>query len=403
MKHTELAGIEASDDVIVIVRTLVETFEQELVDPRKARGKRYRLSEMALMALVAVLSGAEGWIAVERFCISQESWFAKYLPLTSGIPTHDTFERVFASLKPQALHQCLVKLLTSSGLSEADALIAIDGKTARGSLRRASEHSALHLLHAYGTGSGIVLAQEEVDSKENEITAIPRILEQLGDLRGRTLTVDAMGCQTAVAEDINRRGGYYILALKDNHPNLALHVEQRFEFAQRMNFEQTRCGESLGHQRYCEEVDKNHGRIEERIVDVLCAQGTWFQEAHPGWSSVKSIVRVTSSRTVGDETSVENRHYLSNHPAAEPSLLGAMIRGHWAVENNLHWCLDTVFNEDAARTRKDHGLQNLATLRRVSLTLLRRDKTAKVGLKLRRQTAAWDPLYRAKLLGLFSG
>lgn len=382
-----------------VVQHMLSGFSK-IEDPRREQGKRHNLSEMVFMALCAVLSGADGWIAVEHFCHHQSRWLQKHLKLEHGVPTHDTFERVFAMLAPKALEQTLLSWLQHAGFVHRDKVIAIDGKTLRGSLCKASEQTALHLLHAFGTESGIVLGQQAVDSKENEIVAIPRLLAQLCDLKGRTVTLDAMGTQKSVAQDIHKRKGQYILALKDNHPLVHKHVRQHFEFAERMNFDRTRNGKKFVHKQ-AHDTNGEHGRIEERRVDVLDATGDWFHEQHPGWSSVQSVIRVTSKRTLGDRCSTEQRFYLSSHSAAGAENLAGIIRSHWAIENNLHWCLDTAFHEDRCKTRKDHGLQNLAMFRRTCLALLRSDKKTKAGLQAKRQMAAWNQEYRAAILHLF--
>lgn len=371
-------------------------------DPRDEQGKRHPLVQILTMALVSVMCGADSWEEVVEFCEDERDWFESFFLMRYGVPSRSTFRRVFEMIKPESLSMCLTALVEqlrpAGRRKRRDSVIAIDGKTLRASFDRANEQSPLHLLCAFGTETGLVLGQAAVEGKSNEITALPKLLLHL-DCRDRTLTADALHCHTQTAKGMKERKGEYVLALKKNQRRLWEHVRQRFAFAERMTFEKTRTGEDFGYRMH-RSVDSGHGRLEQRQVDVLCAKGKWFHQAHPGWSSTQSVARVTAERTVGTGATTQTlRYFLSSHPSDKGSLIASAIRAHWMIENGLHWCLDTAFDEDRSRIRKGHGAANFAALRRFVLGLLKQDKKSTRSLKSRRKTAARKPDYRMKLLG----
>ena len=363
-----------------------EHFES-LKDPRVARTRRHKLMDIVIMSVMAVICYADGWSDIHDFGKAREAWLREFLELPNGIPCDDTFRRVFAALDPEQFQACFLSWVRSLVGSTDGKLVAIDGKTVRHSFAREEGKGALHLVSAWVAENQAVLGQLATDSKSNEITAIPQLLELL-DLRGATVTIDAMGCQKAIAEKIIDAGGNYILGLKENHPTLHQEVEQFFETAQAEAFRDTRCDQD-------ETVDGGHGRIELRRV-FASEDIDWLADK-PYWKGLRSVVMVESERSVGDKTSFERRYYLSSL-AADAALLGERIRGHWGIENQLHWVLDMAFDEDRSRIRRGHGPDNFALLRKIALILLKREKTLRRGLEGKRKRAAWDHDYVLRVL-----
>lgn len=380
-----------------------------LVDPRLDRCRKHGLQDIVILTLCAVISGAEGWIAVEHYGRMKEKWLRSFLPLPHGIPSHDTIGRVFSALCPDALQSCLSALLEGLQLcreeeggsaAEKAGVIAIDGKCLRRSMDRAKGRSPLHMLSAFSTESQVVLGQHAVDSKSNEIKALPWLLNKL-DVCGRTVTIDAMGCQKAVVAQVCEQGGDIVVALKDNQATLHDTVKQRFEDARAMRNVATAAVQPLvGYQCHTMGPEKGHGRIESRCVEVLDAQGGWLHEHHPGWGTIKSVICVTRTCEQKGTTTHQTRHFISSHLPDNPAMLGAAVRAHWAIENKLHWSLDTAFREDDCRVRTDHAPENFSLLRKTALALLKADTSVKVGIKNRRLCAAWDPDYMLHIIGV---
>jgi predicted transposase YbfD/YdcC len=367
-----------------------------LTDPRADRGQEHRLVDIVTIALCAVLCGADDWVAVETFGRAKEGWLRAFLALPGGIPSHDTFGRVFARLDPEEFRACFVAWVRAvTGAEVAAGVVAIDGKTARRSHDRGKGKAALHLVSAWATASGLVLGQAAADEESNEITAIPALLRLL-DLEGCTVTIDAMGCQTAIAAQIVAQRAGYVLALKDNHEALHERVRLAFDDAR------AAAGTPLAPTDLdaARTVDKGHGRVEVRrcwafgdpeYLGYLDPDGTW--------PDLRSVALVEAERRVGDAVSVEARYYLSSLPP-DAAALGRAIRRHWEVENRLHWVLDVAFREDDSRARTGHAPQNLAILRHFALNLLRRDPAAG-SIATKRFRAALDTGYlRTILAGL---
>lgn len=365
----------------------------DLPDPRRAQGRRHRLSDMIVIAICAVICCADSWADVADFGNAKLKWLQTFLSLPHGIPCQDTFERVFARIDPDAFERCFMNWAQALAGSSRGKLVAIDGKKIRRSFQHAWDHStAAHLVSAFVHENATVLGQLSVDCKENEIVAIPKLLELL-DLTGATVTIDAMGCQTEIAGKIVENGGNYVLAVKENQPALYGCLKRNLDEMILENFAGVRHD-------FVQSVDGDHGRIETRRVWVSDQVDDWLNEAQRSrWPGLRSVAVVESGREIPSKSdSIERRYFISSL-SADARIMADAIRGHWSVENKLHWVLDVSFAEDQARQRKDHSAENFSRLRRIALNLLQRDKTKKRGIKGKRLNAAWDHNYLLKLLG----
>ena len=359
----------------------------ELDDPRPGRNVMHRLSDMLALAILAVLCGADRWVEVATWGRCKLEWLRSFLPLPHGIPSHDTFGRVFGRLDPASFEKCF--MAWTAALARSDCrLIAIDGKTLRHSFDRADGKAAIHMISAWSQENQLVLGQLTTEAKSNEITAIPELLKLL-DLQGAVVTTDAMGCQKTIAQKVVEQGGDYILQVKDNHPSLRADLELLFAEGMRQD-----C---LGVRHECtQDVTAGHGRVETRRLWAT-DEVAWYGEASQ-WKGLARFICIEATRDVGDKHSVERRYYLSSLRTATPEALLRIIRGHWGVENGLHWCLDVSFNEDDSRIRKGHAAENFSRLRRLALNLLKQDKTFKVGLKTKAKACSWDHQYLLNVL-----
>ncbi len=359
-----------------------------LKDPRVERTKRHSLNDIVVLTVCAVICGADSWVAIEEFGKAKLSWFKTFLDLPSGIPSHDTFGRVFAALDPNEFGRCFATWLSAAAKALTGEIIAIDGKTVRRSFDKAAEAAAIHMVSAWAVKAHVVLGQVKTEAKSNEIKAIPELLKKL-ELSGCIVTIDAMGCQRAIVEDIVKRNADYVICLKGNQSVMHDEVRQLFDWAARDGYK------NLPHD-YHETVDKGHGRVETRRCWTT-SETDWFQD-RAKWAGLASFAMVESERSVGDETSIERRYFVSSLDGGNAKRLAEAVRGHWGIENELHWVLDVAFREDDCRVRVGFAAQNLSLVRQLALCLLKREATSKVGVKTKRMKAGWDEAYLLKVL-----
>jgi predicted transposase YbfD/YdcC len=364
-----------------------------LTDPRVERCRIHVLAEIVTIALCGLLCGADDWVAIEAFGQGKEVWLRTFLTLPGGIPSHDTFGRVFARLDPDEFRQCFLAWVQTVVGEVGEQVVAVDGKTLRGSHDRVAGKGALHLVSAWATESGLVLGQVATDAKSNEITAIPALLRLLA-LEGATVTIDAMGCQTAIATEIVEHRANYVLALKDNQPTTLDRVARAFRDVP------AAAGTALPLADLTPSVthDHTHGRVERRrCLAIGDPQYLDYVDRDRRWPGLRSIVRIESTRRVGDTTTTEPRYYLSSLPP-DPALLARTIRSHWGIENRLHWVLDVTFHEDHSRVRDGHAPENLAILRHFALNLLRQDRSVRGSVATKRLRAALNHSYLCSLI-----
>ena len=369
--------------------SLAEHFST-LEDPRADFGKRHLLLDILVIAICAVICGADNWVEVELFGRSKEQWLRTFLKLPHGIPSHDTFGRVFRLLDPEQFQRCFRSWTYAVQRVTKGQVVAVDGKTLRRSHDRTLGKAAIQMVSAWATANRLVLGQVKVDDQSNEITAIPELLEVL-DIAGCIVTVDAIACQREIAEKIVDRKADYVLALKANQGNLFREVADLFAYAEEIGF---RDVEHDFHQT----VDKGHGRIEiRRCWTITESDFLDYVRQFADWPKLNAIVKVHAERRVGEEVTRKARYYITSLGNDAQQVLDA-VRGHWKIENQVHWVLDVVFREDDSRIRKGNGAQNFAILRHVALHLLHQEKTAKVGIKAKRLKAALDEKYLLKVL-----
>jgi len=360
----------------------MEAFE-ELKDPRGGKAKRHYFGEVLFIALAAMICGMEGFDDFERFAKLKEKWLRRYLKLPHGTPSDDTFRRIFTALDPKAFVECFISHVRAIQPDLAGGLIAIDGKTIRHSFDQGDPENSIHLVSAWAADCGLSLGQLKVDGKSNEITAVPKLLRQL-NVKGATVSLDAMGCQKKIAQEIRFAGGDYLLALKGNHGTLHEEVAALFADGQSLAYGESK-GAALAY--HNPGPEKGHGRIEHRTVRVTDYLD-WFEPAErKHWLGLRSLVEITSTRQIKEDVSIEKRYYLTSHkPEAEK--LSDMVRRHWGIENCCHWVLDVTFDEDQCRARKGHAAENLALLRKLTLNLLRHDQKIKDTMRGKRIRAA---------------
>ena len=358
----------------------------DLEDPR-TRQSPHDLMELLLTAICAVLSGADGWAGVALWGRAKLAWLQQFLPFANGVASHDTFGRVFALLDAAKFEQCFIAWMRSVCGAFNGLQVALDGKTVRRS--KSSGQKAIHLVSAFAHGLGLTLGQVKTAEKSNEITAIPELLDALL-LKGCIVTIDAMGCQMAIATQIVQQESDYALMVKNNQPSLAAAIEGFFSAAEQAGYQ------GVPHTR-AEWIEKDHGRIETRRCVV--ADDLSCLENQRDWPGVKTLVMVEAIREINGVASAERRYYISSR-LADAEHMGTVVRGHWGVENGLHWSLDVAFGEDQARMREGNSAENFSILRRIALNLIRPDKSVKAGVKNRRLMAGWDDAYRQKLLGI---
>lgn len=359
-------------------------------DPRIERTKDHALLDIIIIAMCAVICGADGWVDVAEFGKAKQPWLATFLALPNGIPSHDTFGRVFARIDPAQFQHSFLQWVQALRQVRGD-LIAIDGKTHRGSHDRPNGKAALHLVSAWAAENRMVLGQVAVDGKSNEITAIPLLLDLL-DLQGSTITIDAIGCQTTIADQIVQRGGNYVLALKANQPTLLADVVALFADARAA--QQPEYGMTSA-----TALTADHGRIETRTAFVISdPDAIAYLNAGNRWRDLASVALIEAARTVNGTTTMEQRYYILNQ-ARPATTVNDLVRGHWGIENRVHWVLDVTFHEDASRIRSGDAPQNMAVVRHIALNLLRKEPSAG-SLKTKRFRAALNDDYLTQVLGL---
>ena len=344
------------------------------------------LEDIVVIAITSILCGADDWNSIEGFGKAKEEWFRKFLQLPSGIPSHDTFRRVFAKISPSAFQECFIDWVRAVA-GTIEGVIAIDGKTLRRSHDRGIGKKAIHMVSAWAAENSLVLGQVKTDEKSNEITAIPELLRLL-DISGCIVTIDAMGCQKAIAKRIIDQQGDYLLALKGNQSGLHEAVEAVFQEADNVGYKDYPVD-------YFETSERSRNRLEIRRHWTIECDGLFEQTEL--WEGLKIIGMVESERTVDDQTTIEYRYYIGSIENSA-QLFGKSVRDHWGVENKLHWRLDMGFREDESRIRKGHSAENFAVMRHFAINLLKQDKMTKLGVKNKRLKAGWDDEYRASLL-----
>ena len=360
-----------------------------LDDPRLERCQRHKLGDILFLAVCAMLSGANDFVAMQKFGIAKRAWLDKYLELPNGIPSHDTLGRVFSLLDSAHFIQCFVHWVQSIHAVTQGVVIAVDGKTVRASLDRASGQNPLHVVSAWASENRVALGEVMVDEKSNEITAIPKLLALL-ELKGAIITIDAMGCQKDIAAKVRERGADYLLTVKGNQEHLEEDIVNYFA-------DLDKGSKRNRQQSHARQRSQGHGRVETRWCDAVPVPRTLRNQEE--WKDLRSICRVTRVWTERGEERSEVRYFISSL-AADAQVLAKAVLSHWGVENGLHWVLDMAFAEDRSRARTEHAAANLAVLRRWVLTLLRQDKTVTGGIEKKRLQAGWNETILERLLGL---
>jgi len=364
----------------------LEQYFGELPDPREGQNVQHPLLSILSIAICAVLCGADNWVDIEMFGQAKQAWFETFLELPHGIPSHDTFGRVFRHINPEAFERCFSEWTQALCDLTAGEVVALDGKQLRRSKDGALGQEGIRLVSAWASENALVLTQVPVEEGHNEIPSFLKLLGWL-DVSEVVVTIDGIGCQTEIAAAITQQHADYVLAVKGNQETLAYDVQAAFEPTTRDFAPQ-----------YAKSVNKGHGRIEIRECWATDASDLLlFIQDYKTWSGLRSLVKITSERRLPNKTEFETRYFISSLPP-DPAHLLQVIRAHWQIENAFHWVLDIAFREDESRVRKDHAPRNLALLRRLALNLLNQETSLKVGVKAKRLRAGWDAPYLLKVL-----
>lgn len=371
------------------VSATIEQHFGDLTDPRIDRTKLHKLLDILVIAICAIVAGADNWEDIAEFGQAKLDWFKTFLELPNGIPSHDTFNRVFARLDPQEFRHGFMSWISAVSEVIEGQVVAIDGKVLRRSHDRGIGQAALDMVSAWACANRLVLGQVKVDDKSNEISAIPQLLQAL-EVSGCIVTIDAIGCQTEIAEAIIAQQADYVLSLKENQGRLFEDVQLLFDDLEKSQYQAYAFD-------YHKTVNKNHGRLEIRecwtISDVEILR---HLRGFENWKVLSTVSRIRAQRQIGEEKSCEDRYHIASIIGAK-RVLGA-VRSHWGIENELHWTLDIAFDEDRCRVRKDNGPENFAILRHIALNLLKQEQTCKRGIKGKRLLAAWKEDYLLKVL-----
>jgi len=370
----------------ISLETLIECFA-DLPDPRIDRCKKHKLIDIVVIGLCAVICGAEGPTDMEAFGEAKAEWLKQFLELPFGIPSHDTFGRVLSVIAPAEFERCLLNWVNAQVRLSGGEVVALDGKTLRGSHDRAKGQEAIEIVSAWAVSARLTLGQVKVADGSNEITAVPEVLRQL-NVEGCIVTADALNCQKGIAAQIREQKADYVLVLKDNHKTLRAEVA---EFLTSVREDRTWNYEIGTHQT----TDGEHGRVETRRYWQATAPDHLSEKA--AWRDLTSVGMVEATRELGEQRTTEVRYYLSSLPVDGPEFARA-VRSHWGIENSCHWVLDVVLREDASRIRVGNAAENMSTLRRLALNLLRREKSEKRGVHVKRLKAALDEKYLLKVL-----
>ena len=367
--------------------TTYKDFFEQVTDPRGKQGKQHQLTEIIILTIYALIIGANSWYEIEFFCSERIDSLRKFLPLKNGIPSHDTFQRVFSKLDPKQLNNSVTKWMLALLGSFKNKHISLDGKTVRKSFDKAKNKFALHILNVFVVDSLTVIRQVVGDKKDSEITMIETIFDGI-DITDSTVTIDAIGCQEKIIKYIRKKKANYLIALKANQPNLHNEVIDYFKFAQKKSLKK-------GTFDIYQTIDKGHGRIENRSYFCLDTKHYPLQNAGK-FTDLKTIIRVHRVREVQGEQNSEYSYYISSLECNAENI-GKTIRGHWAIENSLHHILDIIYKEDDNRTRKDHAPANFSLMRKVSMNLINMHKEEKTGQKRSRIRGLFNPSYAEKL------
>ncbi len=363
---------------------------QDLPDPRSERNQDHPLMSIVMIAICGAISGADNWVDIEAYGKAKQGWLDTWLDLPNGIPSHDTFGRVFRFLNPQAFQDRFLGWVRQVGQAVPGEVVAMDGKQMRGAKDIAAGKDGLYMVSAWAVEHGIVLGQRKVDEKSNEIKAIPELLDVLA-LEGCIVTIDAMGCQTEIAEKIISQHADYMLAVKGNQGTLAEDIADLFA-----GFEQAAWHE-VNHD-YYKTVNKGHARLEIRECWVVSQRDyLTYLRRFPEWKALRSLVKVVSQRQLNGKSTTKTRYFISSLAATAQRCL-AICRDHWQIENDLHWVLDVTFAQDHNRAHKDYAPENLAVLQHIALNLVRQENSTRASIKTKRLRAGWDDTYLWQIL-----